>query len=325
MSDKATSGKEYGDAPWRDEAVLRELYVEQGMTVREIGDELGCSKATVSKRMDRYDIPAREGIPGSSERPWRDKEVLQELYEEQGLRHREIAEKLGCAHRTVGEWLDRHGIEKRGELWRIVQKNNPSRAWTNRELLYELHIQQELSPTEIAEELGCSLHTISRWLKKHDIPQKHYPTRSPETLHDEKVVRELYVKRGMTLYEIADEVGCAQKTVWNWLMRHGIETRAIEGENHPRWKGGVARDYGPTWPPQREAAIHRDGGQCRMCSMSREEHRESYGTDLHVHHIQEFASFDDAAVANKLENLATLCCACHGEVRRIAPLLPDVR
>ena len=45
--------------------------------------------------------------------PWRDEDVLRELYVEEQLSQQKIADRLGCDQWTVGKWLDRLGIEKR--------------------------------------------------------------------------------------------------------------------------------------------------------------------------------------------------------------------
>jgi transposase-like protein len=41
--------------------------------------------------------------------------------------------------------------------------------WRDKERLYELYVEQELSTTDVGEELGCSQKTISKWLDRHDI------------------------------------------------------------------------------------------------------------------------------------------------------------
>ena len=52
----------YEDVPRESERIY-EMYVVKNMTQKEIADELGVSKATVSRRMDKYDIEA--GYNGS--------------------------------------------------------------------------------------------------------------------------------------------------------------------------------------------------------------------------------------------------------------------
>lgn len=44
---------------------------------------------------------------------YKDKNLLRELYVERRLSAVEIAERLGCAKRTVYRWLDEHGIDTR--------------------------------------------------------------------------------------------------------------------------------------------------------------------------------------------------------------------
>ncbi len=71
-------------------------------------------------------------------------------------------------------------------------------------------------------------------------------------------------------------------------------------------------DYGPNWDEQREAARQRDGYRCHTCG-SPERNRQH-----DVHHIRPFREFgyvqgrnENYQQANALENLITLCPACH--------------
>ncbi|MBC7227702.1 MAG: DEAD/DEAH box helicase [Thermoflexales bacterium] len=77
-------------------------------------------------------------------------------------------------------------------------------------------------------------------------------------------------------------------------------------------------DYGPDWPAQRAAALARDGYRCRHCGAPERE-----GHPLEVHHLVPFALFgyipgvnDFYRLANRLENLITLCGACHRRAER---------
>jgi DEAD/DEAH box helicase domain-containing protein len=77
-------------------------------------------------------------------------------------------------------------------------------------------------------------------------------------------------------------------------------------------------DYGPNWPAQRDAARARDGFRCRQCGAPEREDRQH-----DVHHLAPFRSFgyvpgvnDFYELANRLENLITLCPACHRRVER---------
>jgi DEAD/DEAH box helicase domain-containing protein len=77
-------------------------------------------------------------------------------------------------------------------------------------------------------------------------------------------------------------------------------------------------DYGPNWSQQRDAARARDGHRCCQCGAPEREDRRH-----DVHHITPFHAFgyvpavnDLYELANRLENLVTLCPACHRRVER---------
>lgn len=49
---------------------------------------------------------------------------------------------------------------------------------------------------------------------------------------DADVLYEMYHERGMSTYEIADELGCGQTTVRRWMDRHDIDTRRANNDKH---------------------------------------------------------------------------------------------
>lgn len=74
--------------------------------------------------------------------------------------------------------------------------------------------------------------------------------------------------------------------------------------------------YGREWTDVREEAIQQAGSECHRCGLSRSEHREQYGDDLHVHHITPVREFDQPSEAHSLSNLEPLCAVCHPIVER---------
>lgn len=48
-----------GKTPWREYDTLYEMYVERGMSLSDVGDELGCSADTVSKWLRHHQITVR--------------------------------------------------------------------------------------------------------------------------------------------------------------------------------------------------------------------------------------------------------------------------
>lgn len=63
--------------------------------------------------------------------------------------------------------------------------------------------------------------------------------------------------------------------------------------------------YGPHWEKIRDQVRARDHYRCQVCGAQESEHPH------HVHHKIPFRSFVNADQANQLENLITLCPACH--------------
>ncbi|HEY4689507.1 MAG TPA: DEAD/DEAH box helicase [Anaerolineae bacterium] len=90
----------------------------------------------------------------------------------------------------------------------------------------------------------------------------------------------------------------------------------------------VPNDYGPNWETQRDLARQRDGHRCRQCGAASPRPspagKTSAGEGVRqhdVHHIRPFREFgyvrgqnENYKTANALENLITLCPACHRRV-----------
>ena len=81
-------------------------------------------------------------------------------------------------------------------------------------------------------------------------------------------------------------------------------------------------DYGPDWEKAREEILARDGQRCRKCGAG-----EPPGRSHDVHHLRPFREFGyvrgvnrNDRLANALENLVTLCRACHHRVESAAGL-----
>lgn len=93
-------------------------------------------------------------------------------------------------------------------------------------------------------------------------------------------------------------------------------------EDNPNWGGGVKTPYGKNWANIREEILQRDDYECHVCKMSRNEHRDKYDRDLHVHHIQPRRVFESVDDANTEDNLVTLCFACHHKWEGVC-LIPE--
>jgi DEAD/DEAH box helicase domain-containing protein len=92
------------------------------------------------------------------------------------------------------------------------------------------------------------------------------------------------------------------QTTGYWLSLHEGTINVLRDQK--LWNSDPNR-YGPNWPQQRDAARKRDHYTCQNCGAVED------GRSHDVHHKIPFRAFDDFLDANRLENLVTLCPACH--------------
>lgn len=92
------------------------------------------------------------------------------------------------------------------------------------------------------------------------------------------------------------------ETTGYWLV---LDEEVVEALRESGLWTSDPNAYGPGWPAARDAARQRDRFTCQSCGLV-----ES-GRTHDVHHKVPFRSFTSAAEANRLDNLVTLCPACH--------------
>jgi len=94
---------------YRDDAWLREQYVERGRTMAELSDECDCAKNTIRRWLNRHDIGTREHAQASHDGRLDDPEWLREQVE-QGRGLRDIADAADGSHATVWRRCREFGI-----------------------------------------------------------------------------------------------------------------------------------------------------------------------------------------------------------------------
>jgi len=67
----------------------------------------------------------------------------------------------------------------------------------------------------------------------------------------------------------------------------------------------IPNNYGPGWTELTRLVRARDGYRCQMCGLVEKDRAHD------VHHKTPFRSYASPELANRLENLITLCPACH--------------
>lgn len=201
---------EEANAPWRNETVLREKYVGEGLSTRDLAERWGCSRHTVSNWLDKFGIEK----PSNPENPpWQDAEVLERLYIEQDLTCSEIGDRLGCSGHTVDKWRHRLGV---------------TRLYKREGWLDEQYHEKDLYIHEIADKANTTHSTVAKWLDKLGVrsPEERpadYADEKP--WHDPEVLQDLYHEQELSAARVADELECSQQTVRHWLIQFDIDRR----------------------------------------------------------------------------------------------------
>lgn len=94
--------------------MLRELYVEQRLTARAVGERLGVSESTVRARLVELGVPRRtKGGFDRFDRLDPDPDLVRELYVEQGMTSDEVGAAVGRNRVSVLRTAHSHGLPVR--------------------------------------------------------------------------------------------------------------------------------------------------------------------------------------------------------------------
>ncbi len=143
---------------------------------------------------------------------------------------------------------------------------------------------------EIADEAGCSYHTVRKWLARHDLRfsrEERYRSRRPWNA-------------GLRGYKINLEVSERHKQAIR---------RARSGPRSNFWRGGVSshRASIARWTTEQAPRVRQQCGYtCQRCG--------TRGGKLHAHHIAPV--WLDPAHALDLGNLISVCDDCHSRIHR---------
>jgi DNA-binding CsgD family transcriptional regulator len=108
-----------------------------------------------------------------------------------------------------------------------------------KEWLVEQYVEKGISSERIAEMVGCSGHTVRNWLRIYGIETSKRGL-NPHTrflykeLQDNDWLFQRYIVEGLTIQDIADEIGCQARYVHealrelNFLTRPGIYAEIVK-------------------------------------------------------------------------------------------------
>lgn len=151
--------------------LLIKLYVNEGLTLKQISEELGVSRQTVSNKLTEYGIEVRNSAYIRSHKPkklklkkipsYRIKENFEKAYAEFKSLDL-VAEHFNISQDTAYEWKKRHNIPTIKEYSQSgKRKINCDKPYANKEWLEEMYSQY--SWEELGKMLNCSPTTLSKW------------------------------------------------------------------------------------------------------------------------------------------------------------------
>lgn len=184
------------------------------------------------------------------------------------------------------------------------------------EKLVKEYLDTTCSLNYLEKKYGISRNTISKYLKKKNIPTKYWKA----SMIDEKDVINKYVIERLMPYEIAEIYHCSTHPINSILKKYGVKRKQSEslkgklvGEKNPNWKGGITKydEYTESikgfkykmriWSGK---VLERDNILCRMCGSDEK---------LEAHHI---IPVRDSGIEDlfNVNNGITICRKCHMKI-----------
>lgn len=199
---------------------LRRKYCEEKLTANAIGELLGTTKQTVLRRLQEFGIDRRVALPHISSLAYRDEAWLREQYWDKGLTTYQMAKLVSTNPGTIQVWMRKHNIPFRDRANQLCKNE----VW-----LREKYWDEGLNTTEIAGLADITPSTVHKWMIRHNIPRRSTDEMAEMSKYAQYKNREWlweqYVDRGLSTYEIADNVGCSFQTVCKWLEEFDIPRR----------------------------------------------------------------------------------------------------
>ena len=210
-----------------------------------------------------------------------------------------------------------------GSAQMIGQVDRDSALW----MVHPQAIYMHEGQNYLVEELDLEHHIA--WLRREDSDYYTMPQRETTV----ELVQELTagqspgVLKGCGEIQVTSQVTGYRKIRWytNELLGQGevtlpptellttgywlaLEESTVESLRQQGLWSNDPNDYGPDWRKQRDLARARDGFRCQLCGAPEADRAHD------VHHKTPFRAFSSPRQANQLENLITLCHACHRRV-----------
>ena len=265
------------------------------------------------------------------------KDLLQDLYVNQGLTLQQIADEFGVNRQTISNKLKEYNISIRNSTYIREHKEPPKKPKLKKiedyrnKAVYEKVYGELKSIDLVAEHFNINIKTAFSWKKKHGIETiRAYSQKGREQLvinkpyADKEWLEKMYAEH--SLEDLAKMLNCSPSTLGKWCKKFGIKTRSISEQWDLKAKYGsrVVKSsdfdlqlYKKTYSIGRTEKLPKTlrnfiislYGKCECCG---------YSEVLDLHHIDENHKNNDPS------NHGILCPNCHAKIHRLGVLFSEL-
>ena len=258
------------------------------------------------------------------------KDLLQDLYENQGMTLQQIADEFGVNRQTISNKLKEYGLCVRNSKYiqehKVKEKKKLKKIEDYRNKAVYEKVYKELKSLDlVAEYFNINIKTAFKWKKIHNIETvKEYSQKGRQQL----VVNKPYANKEWlekmyaqySLEDLGKMLNCSPSTIGKWCKKFGIKTRSISEQWDLKAKSGAKvvkseefdlQLYKKTYAIGRNSVKIPKGlrnfiislyGKCESCG---------YKEVLDLHHIDENSGNNDPS------NHSVLCPNCHAKIHRL--------
>ena len=212
---------------------LYDQYIIQRKSTYQLAEELICSNITINRALKKHNIQIRS----LSEYHETSKDILNKLHSYDWMYNQyimqeksivQIGTELGRSYFIINTALKKHNIiirtmsEVKGISKELYNKLN------NKHWLHDQYIVSKKSPDQLGKELSCSFATVTKYLKKHNIPLRTMNEAQGlskelyNKLNNKDWLYDQYITKEKNTIQLSKELGCCHTTVINYIKRHNI-------------------------------------------------------------------------------------------------------
>ncbi len=202
---------------------LTEFYQDKNFT--KLAEHYSCSVDTVRKWFKEYGIEKKKNrshqSPNYTTRQLiPPREELEDLYYNQKLLRKDIAEKYKCSPSQITKWFKHYGIDCEATPFDCYLK--PVKEKPSKKELVDLYTNKKMSYSDLMDYYNCSYKTVANWIKSYGIKTRQsIKIKKPP----KKELEKLYYKDLLTFVDIGKKYNVSNVTVRKWFKEYGIEKR----------------------------------------------------------------------------------------------------